>query len=175
LKCALVDSIRKRLNFDFNANRECDRLALNGKMSEYAAAAGLAALDVWPEQRDGYRQAKAHYIEHFQPLLGSLRFRPDFTGDWISYRFLIQFTEPIAQKMQVLLKGRGVDTQRWWGNGCHLHPAFRRYPQEPEMPQTDWLGKTALGIPTFPDLTEEQVVRVAEAMADALSACHAGV
>ena len=43
-----VETVRRLRNFGFGHDRVADSPAFNGKISEYAAAVGLAALDAWP-------------------------------------------------------------------------------------------------------------------------------
>ena len=59
----LILRIGQALNFGFQMTRESRSAAINGKMSEYHAAVGLAELDGWPEKRlaleavaDNYRR-----------------------------------------------------------------------------------------------------------------------
>lgn len=50
----LARRIKRAANFGFFGSRRAEVPAINGKLSEYHAAVGLAALQAWPEQRERF-------------------------------------------------------------------------------------------------------------------------
>jgi len=56
-----------------------------------------------------------------------------------------------------------VETRRWWGQGCHLGAAFASYPRT-ELPVTERLARSVIGLPFAIDLTREDVDRVVLAL-----------
>jgi hypothetical protein len=48
---SLARRVRRLTSFGFDGSREALCVATNAKLSEYAAAVGLAALDGWPADR----------------------------------------------------------------------------------------------------------------------------
>ena len=65
---ALAEDIRTITNFGLDANRVARLPGMNAKMSEYAAAVGLALLDHWPEFRIRYSSVLSSYRKHFAPM-----------------------------------------------------------------------------------------------------------
>jgi dTDP-4-amino-4,6-dideoxygalactose transaminase len=68
-----------------------------------------------------------------------------------------------AQAVARQLRRGGIETRAWWGQGCHVQPAFANCPCGP-LPVTAELGASVLGLPHFPDMRERDVERVAEAL-----------
>jgi dTDP-4-amino-4,6-dideoxygalactose transaminase len=58
---AFSEEVQKRANFGFWNSREATARAVNGKISEYAAAVGLAALDGWPHARADFARVGSLY------------------------------------------------------------------------------------------------------------------
>jgi len=57
----LLDNIRSICNFGLTADKNASHHGINGKLSEYHAAIGLAELDGWPDKRQRYLDALALY------------------------------------------------------------------------------------------------------------------
>ena len=47
-EAGVIDRVTAALNYGFLGNRESITPSINGKLSEYHAAVGLAELDCWP-------------------------------------------------------------------------------------------------------------------------------
>jgi dTDP-4-amino-4,6-dideoxygalactose transaminase len=160
---ALVSSARLRANFGFQGTREALVEATNGKLSEYAAALGLAGLDEWPDRRAAFQAVALRYRENLADVTGATL--PEGWGqDWLSTTCVVRLEDP-ALTMPVLesLHGASVETRAWWGRGMHTHRAFADYPRL-ALPTTDRLGQTVLGLPFFIDMTPDEVDIVCAAL-----------
>jgi dTDP-4-amino-4,6-dideoxygalactose transaminase len=71
-----------------------------------------------------------------------------------------------AQVADSLLRS-GIETRAWWGQGCHVQPAFRDCPRA-DLPMTEDLGSRVLGLPHFPDMERDTVRQVASSLSQAL-------
>jgi dTDP-4-amino-4,6-dideoxygalactose transaminase len=158
-----IETVRRLGNFGFARNRMVDAPGINGKMSEYAAAVGLAALDAWPhirarwrERADAYRRVLATYGLDLLFPTGSARGVA-----------MVDLGGPHAAAVAAELLGKGVETRRWWGEGCHRQPAFADWPRNP-MPVTESLAARVLGVPFHLDLTESQMNRIGQLLARSL-------
>ncbi len=169
------EELRRRLNFGFYQVREALVPALNGKLSEYHAAVGLAALDLWPETRRAFQLAALNYRRAFTSFAGG--WLPEGYGDrWVSSTTVLRLDRPEAEGLDRpeaeglgrALAAQGIDTRRWWGPGVHRQPAFTDCPRT-SLAVTNRLAETTLGLPCFPDLSAAAAVRVARAV-DALTA-----
>ena len=129
---ALLRATVAALNFGFDGVRETTGPGLNGKMSEYHAAVGLAELDGWVRKRarlrhvaDRYRQAAATrgLRVHTAPAISSC------------YVLLEAATQVQAHAVQASLRERGIDYRLWYGTGLHREGYFRAHARNPELCQ----------------------------------------
>ena len=162
----LAGDIRARTNFGFAGGRQAEAASLNAKMSEYHAAVGLAALEMWPETRARHAALSASYTA----ALATLPAATPLSGwgrDWLAMTCDVALPAGQAGVVAQALRWRGIDSRQWWEKGCHRMPAFEDCPRAP-LPATEALAERVLGLPYFVDMTAAQIARVAEALGDAL-------
>jgi dTDP-4-amino-4,6-dideoxygalactose transaminase len=149
----LVDRVRRLAQFGFLGTREALLPGLNAKLSEYAAAVGLAGLDLWQETRARWNNVTNTYMHklHHAPIQASPGFGKHFVSSTLSV--LWPYAKPA---IKAELAEAGIDTLRWWGPGCHAQPSFRHCPAEP-LPVTDDLAARTIGLPFWQDLTPSQI------------------
>ena len=118
----LARSCRSALNFGFLGDRVARMVGLNGKMSEYHAAVGLAALDEWPAKRSAFARVAQAYqsAAEGRPLPGRLLIERHVTG----YALYLAESEAGAEAAQNCLRASGIDFRFWYGEGLHRHPAY---------------------------------------------------
>lgn len=152
-------------NFGFRASREALIPGLNGKMSEYHAAVGLAMLDGLDARRAAYAQVSALYAELAQAraLGGRLHLPPGVSP---AYALFEAATPEQFLLTESTLLAHGVETRRWYEAGVHAQPYFRR-PRAAPLPATTDLCFRLLGVPMSPDLDRHDVARVLDALAAA--------
>lgn len=160
---ALIAEVTRRLNFGFYGARSAAVAAFNGKMSEYAAAVGLAALDGWELTRSRWCELQARYEKALEAK-GVGRRSPVRRGiaSTLVYRFRAG-----AGDLAARLAAKGIGSLRWYSQGCHAEPAFLDFSRDP-LPVTEALGGHCLGLPFYVDMDESSIDRVAEALAEAL-------
>jgi len=166
----LVADVRQRANFGFRGSRIAQMAGTNGKLSEYAAAIGLAALDEWPARRTAFQKVAARYRQNLGGLNGA-RFLDGWGPEWISTTCVVQIDRP-EWLMTVLesLHGAGVETRAWWGRGMHTHPAFAGFARR-SLPMTAHLAETVLGLPFSIDMPDEHVDIVCGSLREGLARC----
>jgi dTDP-4-amino-4,6-dideoxygalactose transaminase len=162
--------VRQLSSFGFDGRRVAERPALNGKLSEYAAAVGLASLDAWPADRARFSFA-AQFLKAALALTPQIEFQPGWGTSWISSVCVVGAPDGSATGLGKALGDRGVETRDWWGSGCHRHPAFAECPHEP-LPVTERLAVSTLGLPYYLDLDETACRRVVAALSEGLGAIH---
>lgn len=165
---ALVDRIRQLSAFGFRGKRIAERCATNAKMSEYAAAVGHAGLDAWTATRVRYLTA-AQRLRMALIDTPRVAFQPGWGLEWISSVCVVRLPEGSSAAVAERLQQEGVDSRRWWSEGCHAMPAFADCPRQP-LHQTEKLAASTLGIPFSVDLTADETHRIASALADAVAA-----
>ncbi|MBP0445466.1 aminotransferase class I/II-fold pyridoxal phosphate-dependent enzyme [Roseomonas sp. SSH11] len=152
-----MERLRRLSNFGFLGSREAMVAGTNAKMSEYTAAIGLAALDAWPETRAGWQAISRHYAEALADD-ARIALSPGFGGDWISATLSVLWPAEGPEDAAELAR-EGIGTLRWWGDGCHRHPAYADCPRDP-LPVTDFLARRVIGLPFWRDMTATQVAYI---------------
>jgi dTDP-4-amino-4,6-dideoxygalactose transaminase len=159
----LARRVRQLTTFGFRGSRESEFAATNAKLSEYAAAVGLAALDLWPHNRLRWLRA-SQGMRVATVNLPQVAFQPGWGLNWVTSVCCVQLPEGTAEAVEQKLNAQGVETRRWWGLGCQTNPAFADCPRG-DLRQTDRLGHSVIGLPFSIDLDNEQIGRVATALA----------
>lgn len=149
------------LNFGFHGARDCRIPSINGKLSEYHAAVGLAEDDGWPaKSRDLQR-----VVDSYRRLLGD-RFHgaPDIG---LSYGLLLCRT--VAEVTSVLksFETAEIGSRHWYGEGLHRQTLYTGAARD-TLAVTDDLAPRLIGLPMAPDLAEADIARVAAAVIEGL-------
>jgi dTDP-4-amino-4,6-dideoxygalactose transaminase len=151
------------LNFGFRGARDSRSSSINGKMSEYHAAVGLAELDGWPAKRAALR-AVADCYRRFSDQVGlvdRLVTAPNIGSCYVLFRCAgMQETDRITES----LDREGVDFRFWYGDGLHRQTYFAGLPRE-SLDFTDRLAPHLLGLPVAPDLSDATIARVVSGLA----------
>lgn len=156
---AMVEDIRQRSNFGFRGTRLAAVSGGNGKLSEYACAVGLAALDRWAVRR----QAFLARAERYREALGAvLEFQPDF-GSFASATCVVWTERRPAAALQQALAAAGIETLRWWQAACPDHPAYRDA-RSTEVPVSRRAAASTLGLPMSIDLDVDDIDRICVAV-----------
>lgn len=167
---AFIRRVRSLSAFGFAGDRTARSPAVNAKLSEYAAAVGLASLDGWPADRTRFALS-AQRLRAGLALTPQIRFQSGWGARWVSSVCVAATPDFAAPEMAAHLGALGLETRDWWGAGCHTQPAFAGCPRGP-LPVTERLARSTLGLPYFIDLPEAAASRIVEAVQDALEALH---
>lgn len=163
----LAAKVRQLTSFGFKGTRESLIPATNAKLSEYAAAVGLAALDGWPGDRLRYMRAAQHLKI---ALIGrpEVRLQAGWGSDWITSVCTVGLPAGSADHVAAVLAEEGIDTRKWWDTGCHTSPAFADCRRE-DLKVTGDLAASTLGLPFCIDMRADEVARLATALTGALA------
>jgi dTDP-4-amino-4,6-dideoxygalactose transaminase len=159
---ALVRRAGQALNFGFHMTRDSRLPSTNGKLSEYHAAVGLAELDGWEKKHEAVREVAASYRRRLAEvgLADRLVVTPEVSA---SYALFSCSDAAEAERIVAALASSGIDTRRWYGGGLHHHTHLSTVPRE-DLSSTDRFAPTLIGLPLAPDLDEESVAYVVEAL-----------
>lgn len=157
----LASRVRRLTSFGFEGSRLSQHTATNAKISEYAAAVGLAALDAWPADRLRWFTA-SQTLRHALHRAG-VAFQPGWGSDWTTSVCVVETAPGKAAETAARLAARGIDTRMWWGDGCHASPAFADCPRT-ALPCTEALAASTLGLPFHIDLDRADIARISEAL-----------
>jgi len=165
---ALIRDIRTRANFGFRGSREAAVPATNGKLSEYHAAVGLAALDEWTQTRAEWIDVARAYQNAFSGS-NELRFQEGFGDSWITSTCVLTVPASVRGHLERALDHCGIETRRWWGDGAHLHHATSHYPRA-NLPNTVALAASSLALPFYRGANASDISRVTECVLASSSA-----
>lgn len=148
----IINQIECLTQFGFPQGiRNAVSFGTNAKMSEYAAAIGLAALDSWSETRSAWH----HVSNHYQNLLNRFGIQHMLSASWVPSTCNIILPNQ-ANTMLDALNATGINTRKWWGNGCHQHSIFKQS-RTLDLSNTEFLCKSVLGLPFFTDMSVEAI------------------
>jgi dTDP-4-amino-4,6-dideoxygalactose transaminase len=162
----LTQRVTRVLNFGFYGSRVAESAGLNGKMSEYHAAVGLAELDEWHVKQAALQGViEAYQIGMAREGLSEFFIAAPEVG--LSYVLFRARCPEEADQVQTTLYQRGIGTRLWYGAGLHRQTYLADRPRDP-LPVTQEIASCLVGLPIAPDLSEPQIKRVIEALAAVL-------
>lgn len=159
-------NVVRAINFGFFGSRDCRVASINGKMSEYHAAVGLAELDAWSEKSEALMAAAEQYREGFKDSGLEDRFlgAPHIASCYALFRCN---TGQESSRLSEHLEARGIGTRFWYGGGLHKEPYFSPRPALRVVEET---ASALLGLPVAPDLAPEKIREIANLVAAFLAA-----
>lgn len=170
-----IKRIRQLANFGIDAARgELTGLGTNGKLSEYHAAVGLAALDVWPDIVAQRRELHARYVRDLLEACPVLELQ-DKDPDGIYPLLPVLLPEGTdALTIGNALRDQGIDTRRWYCPPLHAHGVLSHYASCGPLAVTSSIGHRILGLPFFAGISDEEIRTVVDSLVRALSAESVG-
>jgi len=160
----LIHKVQRLSVYGFDAERRAEYLGTNAKLSEYAAAVGLASLDQWQATRAGWEHLRDGYLAR----LSASTIRCWAGDNWVTNTINVLVPDG-AVEMAESLKRVGVDTRRWWREGCHRQPAYVHFPKLTSMHVTDKLAASMLGLPSAVDMEDKEIQRVCDSLLQGLN------
>jgi dTDP-4-amino-4,6-dideoxygalactose transaminase len=159
----LAQRCRRVLNFGMLGDRRSIVAGINGKLSEYHAAVGLAELRNWPKKRaDFLRVADAYWRAALNNGLDS---QLSAESGWASsYVLYVATTAAAANAAIGKLSAAGIDYRYWYGRGVHLEPGYADFPAD-ALPVTENLSDRLIGLPVSIDLADSAINRVIDVLA----------
>jgi dTDP-4-amino-4,6-dideoxygalactose transaminase len=153
-------------NFGFMGSRVSETPGTNAKMSEIAAAYGLAALDGWPQEHEDWLASHALAAEVCERL--GLGVGPTVLDGRSPYWIVDFGSEEACSDAERRLGERGVQTRRWWPALLPEMPAFASTSAQPvNFPVAEALSRRVLGLPMYRRLGREVGDAVLEALGTA--------
>jgi dTDP-4-amino-4,6-dideoxygalactose transaminase len=159
----LAQLCRRVLNFGMLGDRRSMVAGINGKMSEYHAAVGLAELRNWSKKRaDFIRVADTYWSA---ALDNGLEDQILVERGWASsYVLYVAATAAAAKTAVGKLSAAGIDHRYWYGRGLHREPGYADFPTD-VLPVTDNLSDRLIGLPVSIDLVDCAINRVIDVLA----------
>ncbi len=159
----------RSLNFGILWRRESTSAGMNGKMSEYHAAVGLAALDEWDQTCRANRAAVEAYGRAAQAF--GVRERLVLAPDIASNYALFDAGSPrAANDLVAALGAQKIESRHWYGQGLHQEAYWRNAQRDP-LPHTDRIAPAVVGLPMFCDISPADIERTIEIASQVLARC----
>lgn len=159
----LAQRVVRALNFGFYEARDSTMASINGKLSEYGAAVGLAELDGWAEKSRAIRDVTAAYDSRIAGtgLSERLVSAPDIASCYVLFR-----CRSLAEAAGVRssLSAARIDYRLWYGAGLHFQARLGALDREEALPVTEELARLLLGLPMAPDLPEPSIGAIVEGL-----------
>jgi dTDP-4-amino-4,6-dideoxygalactose transaminase len=162
---AIVRRVRQVCNFGISGTPEDQILGYNGKLSEYHAAVGLAALEGWPERRAALMGRTQRYVHELRRL-PQIQTLPRYADGWVSVYGTVRIPED-AGTVGARLSAMGIENRRWWRDGVHRFAAYRDFPRD-DLSVTTELATSVLSLPFSHDISDAQIARVIDCLESAL-------
>lgn len=158
----LIEQLTAMTGFGFVGNQRISSLrGGNYRISEYAAAIGLASLAGVPGKVARLRAVVAAYADG---LRGSPVRLQDGVGDsWVTMTLNVRLPPGSVEDVLAGLDRAQVQWRHWWGLGCHSHPAFAELPGL-DLPVTHDLARRVIGVPCHTELTQDDIGLVCQAI-----------
>lgn len=164
-----IEGIREKANFGLNKDRVCATPdGVNAKMSEYAAAVGLASLDAWPERRETLLSLGDLYIAALKEIPGC-RLMPGFDGSWASAALAVRLPTAKVPLVVAACAEQQIEVRQWWTPVLSQHPGFGNIERAGPLPVSQILGEQTLNLPFHEAVTPSDIGRVASILSSVLA------
>lgn len=163
----VIQAIRRDSNFGMTMERDIVSFGVNGKMSEYSAAVGLAALDGWEDRRATLSTLQEAYIGLLNRVSG-LRVIPENSEQRLSGSICVMLDQPPNQKLMERLQERSIEARYWWTAPCHTLSAFSELARS-DMSITNDIASRVMNLPFYEGLSDEDVEYIVSVLSEALS------
>lgn len=170
----LAQQIRWMTNFGFTGRDQVEHLGTNGKMTEVAAAMGLAQLEVMHQTVEANRARFEAYAAGLEPLPGIRLLQPP-RGDASNFQYVIIEVDPLHAgisrgELLAVLEAEQVLARRYFFPGCHRMEPYRSHQPHAGLllPETERIAETVLALPTGTSMSIEDVTAVTALVARAI-------
>ena len=165
-RAALYRSLRS--HGEGTTRYEVLRTGMNGRLDTMQAAILLAKLDVFEAELATRERIARTYDRRLGNLVAIPARVPDSTSAWAIYAVLLD-SEAARTRVQAALKDQGVPTAVYYPRPLHRQPAYAGAHDGTALPVSEDLATRIMALPIHPDLTDDQVERVCDAMQAALA------
>jgi dTDP-4-amino-4,6-dideoxygalactose transaminase len=139
----------------------------NSRLDELQAAivrVKLRHLDSWSSKR---RERAARYDSLLRAVPGVGVPKVASWGTHVFHQYTIRVKR--RDHVQNFLASRGIASTVYYPTPIHLQPIYKSLGYKPgDFPETERAAGEVLSLPIYPELTEEQILRVVDAITDAL-------
>ncbi|WP_114944821.1 DegT/DnrJ/EryC1/StrS family aminotransferase [Microvirga calopogonii] len=155
----LIARIQQIASFGFKADTRVSEIrGGNYRLSEYAAAIGLASLKTAPQKLSTLFEKARIYRRELHKVVG---FQPGFGDEWVAMTMNVILHPDRVERTISALEQHRIPWRRWWSSGCHTHPAFAQA-ERATLTATDVVAYRTIALPFHVKMSDEQIARVSE-------------
>jgi len=140
------------------------RIGMNGRLDTLQAAILLAKLDMFDDELARREAIARHYDRRLAGLVQVPARVPDSTSAWAIYAILLK-SEAERTALQASLKEAGVPSAIYYPRPLHLQPAYAGAHDGAALPVSEDLSRRIMALPIHPDLSDEQLDQICDAVA----------
>lgn len=164
----LAARMKRLVNFGFEGFDRVVDAGTNAKMSEAAAALGLAGLEMMDEIIETNRKNHAAYQAGLDDLPG-VRLLPNDEREARNYQYVVIEIEASQaglsrDQLRDVLWAEGIMARRYFSPGCHrMEPYLTERAERhlhQSLPVTERLAESVLTLPTGTSVGEEEIARI---------------
>jgi UDP-2-acetamido-2-deoxy-ribo-hexuluronate aminotransferase len=139
------------------------RTGMNGRMDTMQAAVLLSKMTVFAQELEARERIAKVYDRRLGNAVTIPRRVADSTSAWAIYAILLP-DEAARDRTQAALKADGVPTAIYYPRPLHRQPAYSTHHDGSALPVSEDLATRILALPIHPDLTDQDVDRICEAV-----------
>ena len=159
---AFADRVVATIGFGFARTERVSNLrGGNYRISEYAAAAGLAVLETIDAKIAMLKRIGHDYARALRGRASALQ--AGAGTDWATMTLNVIVQASDLDRAIARLDADAIQWRRWWGFGTHRHPAFADLLCA-DLAITETMAPRVIGVPMFEELQPRQIARVVEAL-----------
>jgi dTDP-4-amino-4,6-dideoxygalactose transaminase len=159
----LAERLKRLRNYGQIQKYEHTEQGLNARLDSLQAAVLSVKLPHLP----GWNEARQRHADEYRRLLAEVRgltFQQQASYSTHIYHLFMVETEA-RDSLQAHLSGAGIQTGIHYPKPIHLQPAYQSLGyQAGDFPETERLARRILSLPMFPELTNDQIARVSNAI-----------
>jgi len=140
----------------------------NSRLDELQAAILRVKLPHIEEFNRQRRRVAASYREHLGDTSSLELPFEDGLGHHVYHQYTMLVPEGRREALQSALRQAGIASAVYYPTPLHRQPAFSGYSRASSLANSEAVAERCLSLPIFPEMTEEQIERVAECLKTAL-------
>ena len=144
------------------------RTGMNGRLDTIQAAVLLSKLTVFPAELQARERIATVYDQRLGNAVTTPMRVPDSASAWSIYAILLR-DQPARDRVQATLRAGGVPTAIYYPRPLHRQPAYSAQHDGASLPVSEHLAERILALPIHPDLTDDAVDRICDAVLAAVS------
>ncbi|MWV46620.1 aminotransferase class I/II-fold pyridoxal phosphate-dependent enzyme [Paenibacillus sp. HJL G12] len=156
---AFIEQLRKAGNFGFGPNRNSEQIGLNSKLTEYAAAIGLASLDKYPEKILIRQEIRRKYEKSMKEVgLFDHGWQLHLTRGNVAHQNVSVLSPDDCNAIDVVsfLEQSGIEARTYFSPACHQQSLFLNS-NKSIMETTENIARRIINLPLWEEISDQEI------------------